>query len=151
MKSKHLTTLLDLVTSNMSMTDYAKKHNLNYKTTTNSVWYGKKLYNKNKRRKDPVLGRVDQIVDKSIVIDALQRVISNYKPARSGKPTDYRANKRKMTRNAKTLPFHFDTFDTLETAWKEITPRVKDGNDMSLLIKFYNTIVKEANKNNVNV
>jgi hypothetical protein len=135
----------------MSMTDYAKLHNLNYKTTTNSVWYGKKLYNKNKRRRDPILGRVDQIVDRNAVIDALQHVINNYKPKRTGRPVANRNNKRKMIRKATTLPFHFDTFDTIETAWKEITPRVKDGNDMSLLIKFYNTIVKEANKNNVNV
>ena len=144
MKSKHLVTLLDIVTSNISIADYAKKHGLNYKTTTNQVFYGKKLYNQYKRKNDPVLKRIDNIRDRNAIISGLTRVTNMYK-------ANPRKGKRSLSTNSKTrmgthLPYHFDTYASMDEAWKSISSRIKDGEDMSLLIKFYNTIVKESNK-----
>ena len=71
------------------------------------------------------------------------------KPTMVGKTV---AKKTTVTsnRSATPLPYHFDTFNTVQDAWDNISSRIKDGEDMSLLIKFYNTVVKEANTINSN-
>ena len=149
MKSKHLSTLLDVVTKNQPVIDFAKANNINYKTLTNTIFYGKKLYNKHKRVKDPVLKRIDNIKDRNALIMGITYVYNKYRVnSRPGRPVQSLSTK--TARMASPLPYHFDTFASMDDAWSNVSSRVKDGEDMSLLIKFYNTIVKEANSINSN-
>lgn len=146
MKSKHLRRLIDVIMSNQTVIDYSKANNLNYKSLTNAIFYGKKLYNKHKRGKDPILGRVDKINDRTALLVGLNYVYGKYKsPGRNITNASLSTTK---TRMASPLPYHFDTFASMEDAWSNVSSRVKDGDDMSLLIKFYNTIVKESNSIN---
>lgn len=154
--------LLDVVKTNVPVVDYAKTNGLNYKTTTNSIYYGKKLYNKYKRKTDPKITRIDVVQDRNSTIMGIQRVYDMYQAGVRGpnkrrmiKPTMVGKTVAKKTtvtsnRSATPLPYHFDTFNTVQDAWDNISSRIKDGEDMSLLIKFYNTVVKEANTINSN-
>ena len=79
MKSKHLSRLIDVIMSNQTVIDYSRANNLNYKSLTNAIFYGKKLYNKHKRVKDPILGRVDKIKDKDALLIGLNYVYGKYR------------------------------------------------------------------------
>ena len=146
MKSKHLSRLIDVITSDLTVIDYSRANDLNYKSLTNAIFYGKKLYNKHKRVKDPILGRVDKIKDRDAMLIALNYVYNRYKSP--GRKTRNASLSTTNTRMASPLPYHFDTFANMDDAWSNVSSRVKDGDDMSLLIKFYNTIVKESNSIN---
>ena len=152
MKSKHLKALLDVVTNDCSLVDYSKDNNMNYKTLTNAIWYGKKLYNKYKRVSDPKLVRINDIPNRQATIMGIQRVYDMYTAGVSG-PKQKRMVRKKTkklvvnNRQSSPLPYHFDTFDNVSDAWDRLTSSIKSADDMSLLIKFYNTIVKESNQN----